>query len=163
KLNPLPGWRIERESPGTAVIDAEKRLGIVIGSKAMRLAIEKARAVGVGVVTVHNSGHFGAIGHFTLQAPMQDMLSVCLTPPRRRPSPCCPPSHSPPPSAPPPSPPPPLHHPTHRCSSTPPPRPSRGTRSASPCGWARRSSRAGSPTRKAAPSWKRSPYSIGTT
>ena len=79
KLNPLPGWRIERESSGTAVIDAEKRLGIVIGPKAMRLAIEKARAVGVGVVTVHNSGHFGAIGHFAMQAAMQDMVGVCFT------------------------------------------------------------------------------------
>src|SRR5215467_3735368 len=77
KLNPLPGWRIERESSGTAVIDAEKRLGIVIGPKAMRLAIEKARAV--GVVTVHNSGHFGAIGHFAMQAAMQDMVGVCFT------------------------------------------------------------------------------------
>src|SRR5262249_19050202 len=77
KLNPLPGWRIERESSGTAVIDAEKRLGIVIGPKAMRLAIEKARAVGVGAV--HNSGHFGAIGHFAMQAAMQDMVGVCFT------------------------------------------------------------------------------------
>src|SRR5262245_30802798 len=79
KLNPLPGWRIERESSGTAVIDAEKRLGIVIGPKAMRLAIEKARAVGVGVVTVHNSGHFGAIGRVAMQAAMQGLVGVCLT------------------------------------------------------------------------------------
>src|SRR5207244_3245246 len=61
KLDPKPGWRVMRESPGTAVIDAERRLGIIVGPRAMRLAIEKARAVGVGVVAVHNSGHFGAI------------------------------------------------------------------------------------------------------
>src|SRR5215475_550149 len=79
KLDPRPGWRIVRESPGTAVIDAERRLGIVIGPKAMRLAVDKARAVGVGVVTVHNSGHFGAIGHFAMQAAMQDMVGVCFT------------------------------------------------------------------------------------
>ncbi len=79
KLNPSPGWRLERQSPATAVIDAEKRLGIIVGPKAMRLAIEKARAVGVGVVTVHNSGHFGAIGHFAMQAAMQDMVGVCFT------------------------------------------------------------------------------------
>jgi len=79
KLSPRPGWRIERESPATAVIDAEKRLGIIVGPKAMRLAIEKARAVGVGVVTVHNSGHFGAIGHFAMQAAQQDMVGVCFT------------------------------------------------------------------------------------
>src|SRR5206468_10340331 len=52
KLDPRPGWRVLRESPGTAVIDAERRLGVVVGPRAMRLAIEKARTGGVGVVTV---------------------------------------------------------------------------------------------------------------
>src|SRR5437762_8133827 len=79
KLDPRPGWRIVRESPGTAVIDAERRLGIIIGPKAMRLAVEKARRVGVGVVTVFNSGHFGAIGHFAMQAAEQNMVGVCFT------------------------------------------------------------------------------------
>src|SRR5258706_8795897 len=68
KLDPRPGWRLERESPATAVIDAERRLGIIVGPKAMQLAIDKARRVGVGVVTVFNSGHFGAIGHYAMQA-----------------------------------------------------------------------------------------------
>jgi LDH2 family malate/lactate/ureidoglycolate dehydrogenase len=79
KLNPAPGWQITRESAGTAVIDAGQRLGIILGGRAMRLAVEKARAVGVGVVTVHNSGHFGAIGHFAMQAAQQDMVGVCFT------------------------------------------------------------------------------------
>jgi LDH2 family malate/lactate/ureidoglycolate dehydrogenase len=79
KLDPRPGWRIVRQSPGTAVIDAEKRLGVIVGPKAMRLAVEKARAVGVGVVTVFNSGHFGAIGHYAMQAAQQDMVGVCFT------------------------------------------------------------------------------------
>jgi LDH2 family malate/lactate/ureidoglycolate dehydrogenase len=61
------------------VIDAEKRLGIIMGPKAMRLAIDKAKAVGVGVVAVHNSGHFGAIGHYAMQAVQQDMVGVCFT------------------------------------------------------------------------------------
>jgi L-2-hydroxycarboxylate dehydrogenase (NAD+) len=79
KLDPRPGWRVVRQSPGTAVIDAERRLGIMVGPKAMRLAIEKARAVGVGVVTVYNSGHFGAIGHYAMQAAQADMVGVCFT------------------------------------------------------------------------------------
>src|SRR6266536_1547223 len=49
KLSPQPGWRVVRESPGTAVIDAERRLGIMVGPKAMRLAVAKARNVGVGI------------------------------------------------------------------------------------------------------------------
>ena len=79
KLDPKPGWRVVRESPGTAVIDAERRLGVIIGPKAMRLAVEKARTVGVGVVTVFNSGHFGAIGHYAMQAAQQNMIGVCFT------------------------------------------------------------------------------------
>ncbi len=79
KLDPRPGWRVVRESPGTAVIDAERRLGIIVGPKAMRMAMDKARNVGVGVVTVYNSGHFGAIGHYAMQAALQNMVGVCFT------------------------------------------------------------------------------------
>jgi LDH2 family malate/lactate/ureidoglycolate dehydrogenase len=79
KLDPRPGWRVVRESPGTAVVDAERRLGVIVGPRAMRLAVAKARAVGVGVVTVFNSGHFGAIGHYAMQAAAQDMVGVCFT------------------------------------------------------------------------------------
>ncbi|MBM3221014.1 MAG: Ldh family oxidoreductase [Candidatus Rokubacteria bacterium] len=79
KLSPKPGWSIVRQSPGTAVIDAERRLGVIVGPKAMRLAVEKAKQVGVGVVTVFNSGHFGAIGHYAMQAAEQDMVGVCFT------------------------------------------------------------------------------------
>src|SRR4029079_5690097 len=63
----------------TAVIDAEKRLGIIVAPKAMRLAIDKARAGGVGVVTVYNSGHLRAIGHYAMQAAQQGMVGVCYT------------------------------------------------------------------------------------
>jgi LDH2 family malate/lactate/ureidoglycolate dehydrogenase len=79
KLDPRPGWTVMRESPGTAVIDAERRLGVIVGPRAMRLAVDKARTVGVGVVTVFNSGHFGAIGHYAMQAAEQGMVGVCFT------------------------------------------------------------------------------------
>jgi len=79
KLDPRPGWKVLREAPATAVIDAEKRLGVIVGPKAMRLAMDKARKTGVGAVTVFNSGHFGAIGHYAMQAAQQDMVGVCFT------------------------------------------------------------------------------------
>jgi len=78
KLNPRPGWQILRETPGTAVIDAERRLGNIIGPRAMRLAVDKAKAVGVGVVAVRNGGHFGAIGHHAMIAAEQDMVGMCM-------------------------------------------------------------------------------------
>ena len=79
KLDPRPGWKMMREAPGTAVIDAERRLGIIVGPKAMRLAMDKARRVGVGIVTVYNAGHFGAIGHYAMQAAEADMVGACFT------------------------------------------------------------------------------------
>jgi LDH2 family malate/lactate/ureidoglycolate dehydrogenase len=78
-LNPRPNWRIVRESPSTATIDADKGLGIILGPKAMRLAIEKAKNVGMGVVTMCNSGHLGAVGHHVMLAAQQDMVSMCMT------------------------------------------------------------------------------------
>jgi L-2-hydroxycarboxylate dehydrogenase (NAD+) len=78
RLNPAAGWKVLKETAATAVIDAERRLGIMMGPKAMRLAIEKAKVSGVGVVTVRNGGHFGAIGHHAMIAAEQDMVGVCL-------------------------------------------------------------------------------------
>jgi LDH2 family malate/lactate/ureidoglycolate dehydrogenase len=78
RLNPAPGWKLLKETAATAVIDAERRLGVIIGPKAMRLAVKKAKAGGVGVVTVCNGGHFGAIGHHAMIAAEQDMVGLCL-------------------------------------------------------------------------------------
>ena len=77
--NPQPNWRIVRESPGTAVIDADGGLGIILGPKAMRLAIEKARTVGVGIVTMYNGRHLGAVGHHAMLAAQEDMIGMCMT------------------------------------------------------------------------------------
>lgn len=78
RLNRSPGWKVMRKGTANAVIDAERRLGIIIGPKAMRLAVEKARATGVGVVTVCNGGHFGAIGHHAMIAAEENMVGMCM-------------------------------------------------------------------------------------
>ncbi|HEX5166674.1 MAG TPA: Ldh family oxidoreductase [Thermomicrobiales bacterium] len=79
QLNPDPKQHIIRETPGTATIDGDRGLGLIQGTAAMQLAIDKAREVGVGVVTMRNSGHLGAVGHFSMQAAEQDMVGICLT------------------------------------------------------------------------------------
>ena len=78
-LNPTPQWRIERESPAAATIDGDNGLGIIQGPRAMAIAVEKARNVGVGVVMMHNSGHLGAVGHHAMLAAKEDMVGVCMT------------------------------------------------------------------------------------
>ena len=76
-----PGPKVERrtESPGTAVIEADAGLGIMLGRAAMNIAMEKARAVGTGFVTMRNSGHPAAVGHFATIAAESDMIGVCAT------------------------------------------------------------------------------------
>ncbi len=78
-LNPRPDWKIVRESPGTATIDANKGLAVILGPKAMRMAIEKARNVGIGVVTMFNAGHSGAIGHHAMLAANEGMVGMTCT------------------------------------------------------------------------------------
>jgi LDH2 family malate/lactate/ureidoglycolate dehydrogenase len=78
-LNPRPTVRVLREFPGTATLDGDGGLGIMQGRAAMQLAIDKARAVGVGVVVMRNSSHLGAVGHFARLAASADMVGVCIT------------------------------------------------------------------------------------
>ena len=76
-INPKPALKIVREFPGTATIDADRGLGIIMGRRAMQVAIDKAREVGIGAVTMFNSSHMGALGHFAMIAAQQDMVGMC--------------------------------------------------------------------------------------
>ncbi|MCI0440103.1 MAG: Ldh family oxidoreductase [Chloroflexi bacterium] len=79
RLNPRPNWRLVTESPGTAVMDADNGLAVILGPKAMEIAIEKARSVGIGMVAMFNAGHSGAIGHHATLAAKADMVGMCTT------------------------------------------------------------------------------------
>ncbi len=83
-LNPRPEWKVVREALATATIDADKGLAIILGPAAMQMAIDKAKKFGVGVVTMFNAGHSGAIGHHALIAAKQDMVGMVMTAGGRR-------------------------------------------------------------------------------
>jgi ureidoglycolate dehydrogenase (NAD+) len=67
------------ETPAMAVFDGGKGLGHVASTKAMQLAIEKAREVGTGTVAVKRSQHFGAASVYTLMAIEAGMIGYCTT------------------------------------------------------------------------------------
>lgn len=75
-VNPTPCVEIERESPASAVINADRGLGHAPSLKAIDLACEKAKAVGVGAVAVHSSDHFGAAGIYAARAAQRGMVSL---------------------------------------------------------------------------------------
>jgi LDH2 family malate/lactate/ureidoglycolate dehydrogenase len=72
-------FEIVTETPATALVDGHKGFGQVIASRAMDLAIEKARAVGVGLVAVRHSNHLGITAYHAMRAARERMIGICLT------------------------------------------------------------------------------------
>src|SRR5215207_9917369 len=64
RINPRPSVRVVRELPGTATVDGDNGLGLVVGPWANRVAMDKADAVGSGWVSVRNTNHFGIAGYY---------------------------------------------------------------------------------------------------
>jgi L-2-hydroxycarboxylate dehydrogenase (NAD+) len=78
-LNPITNFEIVRESPATAVVDGHNGMGQVIGNKSMKLAIEKAKKYGMGMVAVRNSTHYGIAGYYALMAARENMIGITGT------------------------------------------------------------------------------------
>ena len=67
------------ETPVSAVIDGHSGMGQVIANFANKLAIEKAKRVGMAFVTVRNSNHFGIAGYYAKQACDAGMIGIATT------------------------------------------------------------------------------------
>lgn len=78
-VNPVTNYKIVREGPATAVIDGNNGLGQVISYNAMKMAITKAGKVGMGMVVVRNSNHYGFAGYYPLMAVAQNMIGITGT------------------------------------------------------------------------------------
>jgi L-2-hydroxycarboxylate dehydrogenase (NAD+) len=78
-LNPAAAPTVLRETAGIAVLDGNRGLGILLGEPCMRMAMAKARTTGVGVVTMRNAGHLGAVGQFAQIAAREELVGVCMT------------------------------------------------------------------------------------
>ena len=74
--------------PAAALLDAQAALGHAPAARAMEVALEKARAIGIGIVAVRNSAHFGAAGYYSRLAARQGMIGIAsTTSPSRRTAP----------------------------------------------------------------------------
>lgn len=78
-IRPSAQPRIVRETASTALLDGDAGLGGVVSTRAMELAIAKARDAGVGLVTVTNSHHFGICCHYSMLALPHGMIGVAMT------------------------------------------------------------------------------------
>ncbi len=79
RINSIPNIKITYETPSTAVVDGDGGLGLVVAPVAMKLAMDKARNVGTGWVSVKNSNHYGIAGKHAMQALEEDMIGLSMT------------------------------------------------------------------------------------
>jgi L-2-hydroxycarboxylate dehydrogenase (NAD+) len=61
------------------LVDGHHGMGHVIAYRAMRLAMDKAKAYGLGAVAVRNGTHFGIAGYYPLMAAQEGMMGLCVT------------------------------------------------------------------------------------
>ncbi|MBL7725806.1 MAG: Ldh family oxidoreductase [Chitinophagaceae bacterium] len=79
RVNANPDIKVLHETPSTAVVDGDSGLGLVVAPYAMKIAIEKAKNVGTGWVSVQNSNHFGIAGYHAMMALEHDMIGMAMT------------------------------------------------------------------------------------
>jgi len=79
RVNAQPQIKITHETPSTAVVNGDAGLGLVVAPYAMQVAIDKAKNVGTGWVSVKNSNHFGIAGYHAMMALPHDMIGIAMT------------------------------------------------------------------------------------
>jgi LDH2 family malate/lactate/ureidoglycolate dehydrogenase len=72
-------WTPVSETPSSVLFDAKNAWGQVAGVRAMRAAIAKARATGVGLASVRDSSSAAAMGHYASLAISERMIGVAIT------------------------------------------------------------------------------------
>ena len=68
-----------QETPVSALLDGDGGLGHEPSRRAMEIAIGKAKGIGVGVVAVRNSSHFGACGFYAKMAADAGLIGMVAT------------------------------------------------------------------------------------
>jgi L-2-hydroxycarboxylate dehydrogenase (NAD+) len=79
RVNATPVIKVIHETPSTAVVDGDSGLGLVVAPFAMQIAIEKAKQVGTGWVSVQNSNHFGIAAYHAMMALDHEMIGMAMT------------------------------------------------------------------------------------
>ena len=75
-INVHPNIHVVREAPAMAVVDGDNGMGHLVVSRAVDIAIEKARSQGVAWVGTRTSNHAGPASLYSRRALEHDMLGV---------------------------------------------------------------------------------------
>ena len=75
-VNPKPDIRVVNERPSAALIDGGNGMGHLVMRRAAQIAIEKAKATGVGWVGARMSNHAGPAGLYAMMPLAHDMIGL---------------------------------------------------------------------------------------
>ncbi len=76
---PITEFEVVRDCKATAVVDGHDGMGMVIGTRCMRMAMDKAREHGLGMVVARNSTHYGFAAYYSLMAARAGMIGLTGT------------------------------------------------------------------------------------
>ena len=76
---PVTEFEVIRDSMAVAVVDGHHGMGMVVASRCMAMAIERARTYGLGMVVARNSTHYGIAGYYALMACRENMIGLTGT------------------------------------------------------------------------------------
>lgn len=79
RLNPNPTFTWHQKLATSAALNADQSIGFLSAHAAMSKAIEMAENVGIGMVSVSNSNHFGIAGQYSLMAAEKGMIGLTMT------------------------------------------------------------------------------------
>lgn len=68
-----------QETPAMALLDANHSIGQLAALKATGMAIEKAKKVGIGMVSMRNASHIGFLGYYAEEAAKQGTIGIFFT------------------------------------------------------------------------------------
>ena len=67
---------IVQEGPATALVDGKRGFGQIVAKRGMEIAMDKAAAIGVAAVGVHNCNHIGRLADYSEMALERSMLAL---------------------------------------------------------------------------------------
>ena len=77
-LNKAPKpMKVLRDTPVSALIDGGDQVGYLVADKAVKLACEKAKACGVGIVAANNTWYTGMYAHYLEAAANEGLVAFC--------------------------------------------------------------------------------------
>jgi ureidoglycolate dehydrogenase (NAD+) len=77
-LNPNPNIQMKSTGPCSAIVDGDDGFGHIIAKEAMDHAIAIAEQNGVGMISIINSSHCGALSYFVNQAVEHNMIGIMM-------------------------------------------------------------------------------------